>query len=118
MTTTSTNNEKDKQSNGEPAALDVFVSSMTFASGELPRGCECEECERIPPTIRDAIARHKRRKLISQPIPRMQFRALVTRKDDVSIWKWKMPFDAEPLVEFGNSYRIVYVDDMPEVRRR
>lgn len=94
---------------------DAFLSSMTFSSGEIGRGCDCDECDMIPADIVQAIQRHKRQKLIDVPLTRTQDRALVKRCESISVWKWTMPLNAEPLIEFGNSHRIIFVKQKPEV---
>jgi hypothetical protein len=94
---------------------DAFLSSMTFSSGEIGRGCDCDECDMIPADIVQAIQRHKRQKLIDVPLMRTQDRTLVKRCESISVWKWTMPLNAEPLIEFGNSHRIIFVMQKPEV---
>ena len=91
---------------------DAFLSSMTFASGDIARNCDCDECGLIPVSIANAIRQHKRRKVVQ----RTQDRSLVTRADGLSVWKNTMPLQAEPLIEFGNSHRIVLVDKLSPVR--
>jgi hypothetical protein len=130
--------EQIKQDTAEsaPAVSDVvensFLSSMTFTS--LQRDdicCNCDECDFtntaaggsssnggiIPATIRQALHRYKRRKLESgAPIRRTQCRTLVKRNliNNVAVWNWTMPRGAEPLVELGNSHRIIWVQRFPE----
>ena len=102
---------------------DAFVSSMTFASasgefGTMPLvggGCSCDECEFIPDDIRLAIQAHKRQKQETMPLMRTQDRTLVMRQESIAVWKWTMPLNAEPLIEFGNNHRIVFVARLPEV---
>ena len=110
---------------------DAFVSSMTFASslGEFGTtstfggagtgtalGCSCDECEFLPRDIRLALQAHKRRKLETVPLIRTQDRTLVMRQESIAVWKWTMPLNAEPLIEFGNNHRIVFVARLPKVR--
>ena len=94
--------------------LDPFLASMTFAHGVL-RDCDCDECglEPVPPDIRDAIRKHKRAKLMSVVEITSQERHLVARDGGLSIWRLKYPVGAEPMVEYGDSHRIVLVDQMP-----
>ena len=96
---------------------DAFLASMTFATG-----CDCDECEldikeSVPPTIADAIQGHKRRKLLDNEVVTCQERELVARlSSGVSIWKLTMPPGADPMIEFGNSHRIVLVHQCPKNR--
>ena len=46
---------------------------------------------------------------------RTQERLLLKRKDDISVWEWALPLNAEPLLEFGSSHRIVIVKTLPGV---
>jgi hypothetical protein len=119
--------EQQKQDTTADSALAIdnsFLSSMTFTS--LQRQdicCDCDECGvtssnsgGIPPTILQALHRYKKRKLESSPIRRTQCRTLVKRSltNNVAIWTWTMPRFADPLVEFGNSHRIIWVKRLPE----
>lgn len=92
---------------------DAFLSSMTFASGGIMRNCDCDECDFIPAPIADAIREHKRQRTLAQS--RTQDRSLVARHGAISVWKLTMPIDAEPLIEFGNSHRIVLIDTLSPV---
>lgn len=78
------------------------------------RNCDCDECDFIPVQIAVAIRQHKRLK--THALTRTQDRTLVARADTISVWKLTMPVDAEPLIEFGNSHRIVLVDSLSSVR--
>ena len=98
----------------ENTSSDAFLSSMTFATGGLMRTCDCDECDFIPTPIADAIRQHKRMR--TQMMTRTQDRSLVARADSVSVWTLTMPIDAEPLIEFGNSHRIVLIDRLSPVR--
>jgi len=95
------------------AKPDPFLDSMTFASGSTGRGgCDCDECggfSLIPPSITEAIREHKRLKLMTLPVRRTQDRTLVTREEGMSVYQLTMPLDADPLVEFGSSHRIIFV---------
>lgn len=106
---------------------DTFVSSMTFASssgefgmrtmgGGSGGGCSCDDCDLIPPDIRLAIQAHKRRKAEAVTLMRTQDRTLIMRQESIAVWKWTMPLHAEPMIEFGNNHRIVFVARLPEVR--
>ena len=92
-----------------------FLASMTFAHGVV-RDCDCDECglEPIPQSIKDAVRKHKRAKLMSVVEITHQERHLVKREGGLSIWRLILPVGSEPLVEYGNSHRIVLVKNMPE----
>lgn len=98
---------------------DAFLESMTFATGEA---CDCDECEvdiqeSVPPSIVDAIQGHKRRKLLDNQVVACQERELVARlSSGASIWKLTMPPGSDPLIEFGNSHRIILVNQCPKNR--
>jgi len=94
--------------------LDPFLESMTFAHGVM-RDCDCDECglEPVPPDVREAIRKHKRAKLMSVVEITRQERSLVARDGGLSIWHLKYPVGAEPMVEYGDSHRIVLVDKIP-----
>lgn len=97
---------------------DAFLASMTFSSVDFGRGCECDECDQVPSDIRRAIQAHKRLKLQHVPLMRTQDRALVAREESITVWKWTMPLNAEPLIEYGNNHRIVFVAHLPKVIQR
>ena len=95
---------------------DSFLSSMTFAGHDFRSNiasCDCDECGvniHIPPPILAALRERKRQKLEQSPIKRTQARTLVQRgPDNFAVWHWILPRGAEPLVEFGSSHRIVWV---------
>jgi hypothetical protein len=91
---------------------DLFLSKMSFALGG---NCDCDECGDVAPkSITDAVKEHKRMKMMIEKNPE-QSRSLICRESGVSIWKWIMPEDAEPLVEYGNSHRFVLVRKLPKV---
>ena len=94
---------------------DAFLASMTFSSVDFGRGCDCDECDLVPSDIRRAIKAHKRQKLHHGPMMRTQDRALVVREESITVWKWTMPLNAEPLIEYGNNHRIVFVAQLPKV---
>lgn len=107
--------------------------------GRMGIGCDCDECgyligakSQIPATIQDAIHRYKRRKLeTGSSLKRTQDRSLVKRgnptlnhnnhgnttttttNQGVAIWQWIMPHGAEPLLEFGNSHRFLWIKRLP-----
>lgn len=96
---------------------DEFLSTMTFAFGA---GCDCDECDGIceapvvPQTIKDAIAEHKKRKLLeTRP---SQERNLVARDGGLSIWRVVMPPGSDPFIEYGNSHRFLYFKQVPKGR--
>ena len=92
-----------------------FMASMTFAHGVV-RDCDCDECglEQVPQSIKDAVRKHKRAKLMSVVEITHQERHLVKRDGGLSIWRLILPVGSEPLVEYGNSHRICLVKSMPE----
>lgn len=99
-----------------------FLSSMTFA-----QGCSCDECgeQAVPQEIRNAVQAHlKRRKLadganieFGRSINISQRRELMGRHGGVSVWKLVLPPSAggDPIVEYRNSHRIVFVQRLPQV---
>ena len=96
-----------------------FMASMTFASsggaGAVRGGCDCDECGGAssglytPQAIIDAIRQHKRQRNEYQPMKRTQQRELVQRHGPLSVYKWTMPVDADPLVEFGTAHRLIWI---------
>jgi hypothetical protein len=113
----------------------VFVESMTFASSRhRPLDCDCDECgvtgssvnSFVPNAIQEALSNYKRQKRFTS-LRRTQERRLlqnhalalcpsteeressVSTTALISIWQWTLPLQAEPLLEFGNSHRLVYV---------
>lgn len=48
-------------------------------------------------------------------IKRSQSRTLIKRESNgISAYQWTLPHNAEPLVEFGSSHRIVWVERLPK----
>ena len=92
-----------------------FMASMTFAHGVV-RDCDCDECglEPVPQSIKDAIRKHKRAKVMSVVEITHQERHLVKREGGLSIWRLILPVSSEPLVEYGNSHRLVWVKSMSD----
>lgn len=90
----------------------------------MPMSCDCDECgtcqAKIPPSIAQAVIEHRRSKLFFlENAPTFQERTLVARDGSgsgVSIWKLVLPPGSEPLTEFGNSHRIIFVESMPKGR--
>jgi hypothetical protein len=107
----------DKQS--DSTAADPFEASMTFASIDTSLGgaCDCDECgvsgAKLPNAIASAVKRYKAA-IQSMPLKRTQHRALCKREQQVSVYEWTLPADAEPLVEFGNSHRFIWIQRLPE----
>jgi hypothetical protein len=92
---------------------DSFLQSMTFSRAEqFLNACDCEECENIPPSIRKFIEERKHERMVTGPIKRTQQRTLVGRHGQISLWNMHMPKNAEPLIEFGSSHRIVWVKQL------
>ena len=86
---------------------------MTFSrAGEFLDTCDCDECDNIPPPIRRFIHKRKRQRLTAGPIKRTQQRILVGRHDRISLWCVNMPKNADPLIEFGSSHRIVWIKQL------
>jgi hypothetical protein len=95
---------------------DSFMSSMTFSSAAQGggAGCDCDECGiAVPGPILKAMREHKRQKLETGPLKRTQERILVCRQDGLTVWKWTMPLDAEPLIEFGSTHRLIWLEKLP-----
>jgi hypothetical protein len=133
------NNEKELGPHTTITMSEEFLQSMTFATaGEHLRTCDCDECDNVPVAILEAINRRKRLRLETGPIKRTQQRTFLNRyhfgggdsnsnqdnkktNDDIidvksdkgngtiSVYSMTMPMNAEPLVEFGTSHRIVWV---------
>mmetsp|Transcript_31962 Transcript_31962/g.48305 ORF Transcript_31962/g.48305 Transcript_31962/m.48305 type:complete len:262 (+) Transcript_31962:107-892(+) len=93
---------------------EAFLASMTFASGENKRLCNCDKCNLIPTDIREAISRHKRQKMMTEPLVRSQDRVLVQREECITVWRWTIPLNAEPLIDFGNHHSIIFVAHLPQ----
>mmetsp|Transcript_35977 Transcript_35977/g.52730 ORF Transcript_35977/g.52730 Transcript_35977/m.52730 type:complete len:307 (-) Transcript_35977:433-1353(-) len=119
-----TNNDNQSNNNDKETTTSSFLSSMTFAS---MRDCECDECDAacgmnfasLPSSIAEAITRHKKRLKLQDDVDeeekkkKEQERSLVCRsREGISVWKWTLPMGAEPLIEYGNSHRIVFVEDI------
>jgi hypothetical protein len=127
------NNNKSKRGrhNGEAAASGSptrteggtsysFLSTMTFAAVEtgVRGGCDCDDCggfSSIPPAIVDSIRRYKRLRNETGPMKRTQLRELVAREGLLSVYRFTMPLEAEPLVEYGTSHRLVWIRQLPAV---
>ncbi len=100
---------------------------MTFASahrgGGKSWGCDCDECggPRLPDDIAEAVRKYKRAKMAPFPngvyIARQE-RTLIAREGSLSVWKVILPLGAEPLIEYGNSHRIIYVRQMRKVSEK
>jgi hypothetical protein len=96
--------------------MDPFMESMTFASGELGRKqCDCDECGAIPFDVWEEVRKSKRIRVETGPLKRTQDRKLIQRdQGGIAVWNLVMPLDAEPLIEFGTSHRLVWVKRLPE----
>ncbi|KAG7371342.1 hypothetical protein IV203_019912 [Nitzschia inconspicua] len=94
---------------------DDFLQSMTFATaGEHIRSCDCDECGNIPLSILAALRERKRQRLETGPMKRTQHRELIQRYGTgVSVYRITMTSGASPLVEFGNSHRVVWIQRKP-----
>ena len=121
--------------------MDDFLSSMTFASGDIT--CDCDECglpDSVPPTIRNAVNEHLRKRKLEQPFlffgnggtsssssnnkrayyNIQQNRTLIKRECGFAIWKFDMPccsknIGSDPLVEYRNQHRIIFVKQLDKV---
>ena len=119
---------------------DAFLSSMTFASGDI--SCECDECglsDDVPSAIRNAVMEHQRKRKAEQLSTAIfnsnsnnsrqrgyniqQSRELVKREYGFSIWKLCIPCcvsgsrgGSDPLVEYRNQHRILFIKQLDKVR--
>jgi hypothetical protein len=120
----------DDQQSGDSTAADPFhasfQASMTFASIDTSNslggaGCDCDECgvgiNYLPNAIASAVKRYKA-EIQSMPLKRTQHRALGKREQQttqaVAVYEWTLPSNAEPLVEFGNSHRFIWIQRLPD----
>ena len=145
---------------------DDFISSMTFASGEISCNCdvrhrhhyflliiyvltnsaccltfvvpsflhyvkkECNCGPTVPPDIQRAVQEHLKKRRLEQPsvfessqrFNIQQQRELIKREFGFSLWKLVLPryhgsgnSGGDPIVEYRNSHRILFVKKMPEV---
>ena len=108
-----------------------------------PSSCDCDECfpgseAGLPDAIREALQRRKRQRLETGPIKRTQQRTFICRTyceignkettdsssspggggggggcGTISLYEVTMPLNAEPLIEFGTSHRMIYVKRLP-----
>ena len=118
---------------------DAFLSSMTFASGDI--SCECDECglsDDVPSAIRNAVMEHQRKRKAEQLSTAIfnnnsngsrqrgyniqQSRELIKRECGFSIWKLCIPCcvigssrGSDPLVEYRNQHRILFVKQLDKV---
>lgn len=122
---------RDDKPPSKQESTDAFLASMSFASMQRGSGggddgvwtdigCDCDECgiSQVPAPIQEAINRYKRQKLATGPLKRTQDRSLVKRGSqpstlNIAVWSWTLPHNAEPLLEFGKSYRFVWVKQLP-----
>ena len=111
----SSNNIDKNETKVDPS----FMATMTFATsggaGAARGGCDCDDCGGpgaglfTPQAIIDAIRAHKRKRNEYQPMKRTQQRELVVRHGPISVYKWTMPVNADPLVEFGTAHRLIWI---------
>ena len=116
--TNSSINRVTTQKQKQQTHFDSFMASMTFASSSQDlRQCDCDECGLIPMAILEAIRKQKRIRIETGPLKRTQDRNLIKRDPllGISIWNLVMPVDAEPLIEFGSSHRLIYVKSLPGI---
>jgi len=111
--------------------------------GPSSSSCDCDECfpgseSGLPVAIREALQRRKRQRLETGPIKRTQQRTFICRKyceignkeettksssstvgggggggGTISLYDVTMPLNAEPLIEFGTSHRIIHIKRLP-----
>ncbi|CAJ1898976.1 unnamed protein product [Cylindrotheca closterium] len=90
-----------------------FLASMTFANGNNDLGCDCDECGvPLPAPIMAAVRKRKWEMIERRPMFSTQERSLISRQDGTSIWKTVVPVGSDPLVEFGQSHRILWVKQL------
>eukprot|EP00523_Entomoneis_sp_CCMP467_P006716 CAMPEP_0168739584 /NCGR_PEP_ID=MMETSP0724-20121128/11539_1 /TAXON_ID=265536 /ORGANISM="Amphiprora sp., Strain CCMP467" /LENGTH=264 /DNA_ID=CAMNT_0008786993 /DNA_START=44 /DNA_END=838 /DNA_ORIENTATION=+ len=105
---------------------EAFLSSMSFSSMGC---CGCDECDAISLRQKDGQSK-KDRFFVSDPVLRTiqepkrqrvassgavlklnQDRTLRKRgARQISVWKWTLPPDSNPLIEYGTSHRLVWVE--------
>lgn len=89
---------------------------------------ECDCGPSVPVDIQRAVQEHLKKRKFEQPVFEssqqlniQQQRELVKRESGVSVWKLVLPRyhgrGADPIVEYRNSHRILFVKKMPEVSR-
>mmetsp|Transcript_23676 Transcript_23676/g.52903 ORF Transcript_23676/g.52903 Transcript_23676/m.52903 type:complete len:283 (+) Transcript_23676:214-1062(+) len=110
------------------ATTSSFIDSMTFAHGD-GKFCDCDECENdaVPDLIRDAAAAEINKRKAEQPsvfdpnksMCIRQTRTLVRRGHGISVWRYELPPERnpEPIVEYRNSHRIIFVRTMSPMSR-
>ena len=110
-----------------------------FGPSSSSPSCDCDECfpgseAGLPVAIREALQRRKRQRLETGPIKRTQQRTFICRTyceignkeatdssssagggggGTISLYEVTMPLNAEPLIEFGTSHRMIYVKRLP-----
>jgi len=123
------NNDKtttasSSSSSGIPKVDASFMASMTFASlggAGAPRGGgDCDECGGLalqftPQAIIEAVRKHKRQRNEYRPMRRSQQRELVARHGPISVYKLTIPMDSEPMIEYGVSHRLIWIQALPDV---
>ena len=108
----------------------TFAASSSNADHVRSSCCDCDECDAtsfsnnvtIPETIKAAIRAHKKQRLSLgeeststsfRTFKRTQQRTLIGRHNTISVWNITMPLHAEPLIEYGNNHRIVWIKRLP-----
>jgi len=87
---------------------------------------ECDCGPSVPLDIQRAVQEHLRKRKLEEPVFEssqqlniQQQRELVKRESGVSVWKLVLPRyhgrGADPIVEFRNSHRVLFVKKMPQV---
>ena len=114
-----------------------FVASMTFANiEEFHRrggGCDCDECgvvgrnkgqkkqpSFVPNAIQRALDEYRRKRPLQRTADRRLLETVYLKDNEkksnsstlVTLWQWTLPTGAVPLLEFGDSHRLVWVKNL------
>jgi len=110
---------------GKRHELTKFLDSMTFAHRD--DDCECDECDlpknsSLPAPAKKLALDYNSISNTKEAVnAKPQKRVFVARDNltGISIWKWILPVQQmQPMLEFGNSHRIIYVDKLAKVRNK
>jgi hypothetical protein len=119
-TFTMSDTTNDNPNDANNADKSDFLQSMTFATTTAQqhlRACDCDECDavQVPLSMVQYIRERKRQRLENVPVKRTQHRELICRHpaSSVAVYRYTMPLDAAPLVEFGTSHRLVWMQRLP-----
>lgn len=129
LTTKPGTEDSDVGKTEKDSSTSSFMATMTFTNPHHTQGFRCEGCDEcdyynqrgsssgsnIPNAIQAAIKAHKRGKIESgAPMRRTQNRSLVKRKGSISVYQWTLPKAAEPMLEFGQSHRLIWIHRLPK----